>query len=171
MVTGFLAVKNAILRGLLHGLKRLHLGARLLGLLFDRLGVSEGTEQGERAGTVGRVVERLPLQQAEAKLRSGVDALLEERAAKRGVRAWLARALSNAALRQVEKVTLARFRTLDAAQGGVDLLVVRDELAATIDGALAQSVAAQLNKVNLLAAGLYVAFAVLLALGLPRLLH
>ncbi len=169
IVTGILAVKNAIMRGLLHGLKTLQLGTRVLTLLFNQLGVTENSKQGERAGAVGRTVERLPLRDAEAKLSGAVLSLLAERAGKTGVRAWMARKLIEAALTRIEAITLARFREQDSRTGGVDLLVVRDELAASIDGTLASGIAAQLNKLNILVAGLYVVFAVLIAIALPRL--
>lgn len=169
VVTGILAVKNAIMRGLLHGLQKLQLGSRVLTLLFNQLGVTERSTQGERAGAVGRTVERLPLREAEAKLSGAVNALLAERAAKTGVRAWLARKLVVAALTRIESITLARFRSDDAKSGGVDLLVVRDELADGIDGTLAKGLTGSLNKVNFLVAGLYVLFATLIAVFLPRL--
>jgi len=169
IVTGILAVKNAIMRGLLHGLKKLQLGNKVLMLVFNQLGVTEKSTQGERAGAVGRAVEKLPLRDAEAKLSGAVLSLLAERAGKTGVRAWLSRKLIEAALTRIETLTLARFREEDSRTGGVDLLVVRDELAASIDGTLAGMINAQLNKLNLLVAGLYVVFAVLIAIALPRL--
>ncbi|MBL8953451.1 MAG: hypothetical protein JNK82_21935 [Myxococcaceae bacterium] len=169
VVTGILAVKNAIMRGLLHGLQKLQLGTRVLKLVFNQLGVTEESTQGERAGSVGRVVEKLPLRDAEARLSGAVNGLLAERAAKTGLRAWLARKLVESALQRIERITLAKFRSEDAKTGGVDLLVVRDELAAGIDGTLASTISGQLNKVNILVAGLYVVFAVVIAAVLPRL--
>ena len=53
VVTGILAVKNAVMRGLLHGLKKLQLGTRVLTLLFNQIGVTERSTQGERAGRGG----------------------------------------------------------------------------------------------------------------------
>lgn len=170
IVTGILAVKNAIMRGLLHGLQKLQLGMRVLTLLFDQLGVTEKSEQGERGGAVGRTVERLPLREAEARLSGAVNGLLAERAAKTGVRAWLARKLVTAALGRIEKITLAQFRSEDAKAGGVDLLVVRDQLSAGIDQTLAKGITAQLNKLNFLAAVLYVVFAIAIAVLLPRII-
>lgn len=169
IVTGILAVKNAIMRGLLHGLKKLELGKRVLTLLFNQLGVTEKSTQGDRAGSVGRAVEKLPLRDAEAKLSGAVLSLLGERAGKTGLRAWLARKLIEATLKRIEAITLARFREEDSRTGGVDLLVVRDELASSIDGTLAGTLSAQLNKLNLLVAGLYVLFAIAIAALLPRL--
>lgn len=170
IATGVLAVKNAVLRGLLHGLQRLALGRRILEVLFNRLGITEGTTHGDRGGAALQVVERVPLRDAEDRLRSAVEGLLAERAAKSGVRAWLARQLIAAAVTRIERITLARFRADDAKEPGVDLLLVRDELSATIDAALANTVSSKLNALNLVAAGLYVALACVIALGLPRLL-
>ncbi|MEW6433975.1 MAG: hypothetical protein AB1730_20940 [Myxococcota bacterium] len=170
IVTGILAVKNAVMRGLLHGLQKLALGKRVLGVLFAKLGVTEDSTQGERAGAIGRTLERVPLRDAETKLRGAVNAVLSERAEKTGVRAWMARKLIAAAVTRIEAITLARFRTQDAKAGGVDLLVVRDELSTTIDETLASTIASKLNALNLAVAGLSVVLAVLIALGLPRLL-
>jgi hypothetical protein len=167
--TGVLAVKNAVMRGLLHGLEKLQLGNRVLKLLFNQLGVTENSTQGERAGAIGRTVERLPLREAEARLSGAVKGLLDARAGKTGLRAWMARKLMETTLTRIESITLARFRSEEAKAGGVDLLVVRDELAATIDVTLAKGISASLNKVNLLIAGLYVLFAVAIALVLPAL--
>lgn len=166
--TAILAVKNAIMRGLLHGLTKLSLGTRVLKLLFNQLGVTEESTQGARAGAIGRTIEKLPLREAEARLSGAVKSLLDERAGKTGVRAWMARKLIEGALTRIENITLARFRSEDAKAGGVDLLVVRDELAAGIDTTLAKGISASLNKVNLLIAGLYVVFAAVIAALLPR---
>ena len=169
--TGLLAVKNAIMRGLLHGLTKLSLGTRVLKLVFGQLGVTESSTQGERGGAVSQLVEKLPLREAEARLTGAVKSLLDARAGQTGVRAWLSRKLIVTALTRIEKITLARFRTEDAKTGGVDLLVVRDELAAGIDQTLARGIQAQLNKLNLLVAGLYVVFAVVIAMALPALVR
>lgn len=169
VVTGILAVKNAVMRGLLHGLQKLALGKRVLGVLFAKLGVTDDSTQGERAGALGRTVERVPLRDAEARLRGAVNAVLAERAEKTGVRAWLARKLIASAVTRIEAITLARFRSEDAQAGGVDLLVVRDELSTTIDQTLASTISSKLNVLNVAIAGLYVVLAALIAVGLPRL--
>jgi hypothetical protein len=170
VVTSVLAVKNAIGNGLLHGIEKLKLGQKVLNVVFAQVGVHDGSVQGERAGAVGRTVEKIPLREAETKLSGAVHGLLEARAGKTGVRAWLARKVMNTVLEKIESITLARFREVDAQESGVDLLKVRDELGAGIDGALGRGVKAQLNKLNLLIAGLYVLFAVAIAVLLPRLM-
>lgn len=168
MVTGILAVKNAILRGLLHGIGRLKLGAKVLRIVFDQLGVTDDSSQGERAGVIGRTVERIPLRVAEDRLRSAVHGLLQQRAAQTGLRAWFARNLMNATLERVEALTLSRFRADDAKLEGVDLRVVRDELGDGIDAAIGNQVVAHLNRLNLLIAGLYVILSGLVAYGVSR---
>ena len=170
IVTGILAVKNAVMRGLLHGLEKLALGKRVLGVLFGKLGVTDDSTQGERAGAIGRTVERVPLREAEDRLRGAVNSVLAERAGKTGFRAWIARKLIASAVTRIEAIPLARFRSDDAKAGGVDLLVVRDELSATIDQTLASTISSKLNLLNWAIAGLYVLLAVLIAFGLPRLL-
>jgi hypothetical protein len=164
--TGVLAVKNAVMRGLLHGLQKLALGRRVLGVLFAKLGVTEDGTQGERAGAIVRTIERIPLREAEVRLRGAVNAVLAERAEKTGMRAWLARKLIALAVTRIEAITLARFRSEDAKSGGVDLLIVRDELSKTIDQRLASTVASRLKRLNVGIAGLYLALAAAVALGL-----
>ncbi|MBK7859072.1 MAG: hypothetical protein IPJ65_10730 [Archangiaceae bacterium] len=168
VVTGILAVKNAVMRGLLHGLQKLQLGTRVLKLLFGQIGVTDESAHGERAGAIGRTVERVPLRDAEQRLNTAVSKLLEGRAAQTGMRAWVARKLLTGLLERIQKVTLARFRSEEAQAGGVDLLKVRNELSGVIDSTLASTIAGHLNKLNLLIAGLYVVFAVAIALLLPR---
>ncbi len=155
VLAGVLAAKNAVLRGAIAGLQRLGLGGRLVRAAFSRLGVADDTAHGERAGTLGRVAERVPLQAAEQRFTAAVAGLLAERAAKTGVRAWLARRLMATVLERVSRVTLARFRQDEAQHGGVDLTLVRDELGGSIDGLLAAQLAAQLNRLNLLAGAGY----------------
>ncbi len=169
-VTGMLAVKNAVMSGLVHGLRKLSLGRKVLTLLFNRLGVSDDSEQGERAGVAGRVVEKLPLREAEARLTSALDGLLAQRASKPGLRGWLFKKLLHAALTRVAKLTLARFRSGDAKESGVDLLLVRNELSQVVDVKLTHMVTSKLNLLNFAAAGLYVVFAVLIAVFLPQLI-
>jgi hypothetical protein len=147
ITTGVLAVKNAVLRGLLHALEKLKLGQRVLLMVFGQLGTA-----------------RVPRDEAEAKLNGAVNALLAERAAKTGVRAWLARKLMTAALERVQAITLARFRVADS--NGVDLGAVRDELAGAIDGLLARQLTAQLNRLNVAIAGLYLVLSAAIAVGL-----
>jgi hypothetical protein len=168
IITGMMAVKNAVMRGLLHGLKTLNLGTRLFTMLFDKLGVTEESKKGDRAGALGRAVERIPLQQAEERLSNAVLSVLAERAGKTGFRAWLAGKLISSAVERIQSITLARFRSENAKAGGVDLIVVRDELIVTIDKTLAGMISAQLNKLNFVFATLYVVFAVAIAVLLPR---
>lgn len=159
VVTAILAVKNAALRGLLHGIEKLNLGGKLFRVVFDQL---EDT-------AVDRAQQKLPLEQAEAKLRGAVDKVLGQRAQQKGVRGWLARKLLEAGISRVEAVTLARFRSDQQQHGGVDLQLVRDELGLAIDGLISRQVAAHLNRLNIVIAGLYVVFAVLAGLLVAQL--
>jgi len=169
IVTGVLAVKNAVLRALLTAVQQLALGGRVTRLLFERLGVGEASSHGERSGTLGRVVERLPLRDAEARLRGAVEGLLVERSEKTGLRAWLARRLLSAAVERVESLTLARLRSDDAAHGGVDLVLVRDELAGAIDGLLVGQLEGHALRLTGLIAGAYAVAAVLIGVGVSKL--
>jgi hypothetical protein len=157
-VTGVLAVKNGVLGGLLAAVEKVALGGRAVRLIFGQLGV------GDETGAVGALVERVPLGDAEARLKAVIERLLAERAAKSGLRAWLARATMAAIFLRVETFTLARFRADASAGGGVDLRLVRDQLGSSIDSLIAGEVRAQLRRLNVLVAGAYAAGAV--AVGL-----
>lgn len=166
IVTGMLAVKNAVGRGLLLGLEKLSLGRRVLTLLFNRIGVTDDSAHADRAGSAGRLAEKLPLREAEEKLTNAVNGMLAEGAEKGGVRGWMMTKLLNAILTRVQALTLARFRSDANSAGGIDLRVIRDELSGLIDAKLASTVASKLNLLNLVIAGVYV----LLSLGVAALL-
>lgn len=171
IVTGMLAVKNAIGRGLLLGLEKLSLGRRVLTMLFNRIGVTDESAHADRAGSAGRLAEKLPLREAEEKLTNAVNGMLAEGAGKGGIRGWLMTKLLNATLTRVQAVTLTRFRSDANAASGVDLRVIRDELAGVIDAKLSGTVASKLNMLNLVIAGVYVLFSVTIALLLPRIME
>jgi hypothetical protein len=99
------------------------LGASLIGALFDRLPVSEGAARG---------LERLPLAEAEARLS---EAVVEGTG---GAGGWVRGKVQAVLLRAVRRFTLARFREEGARHGGIDLAKVREELARTVDEAVAR---------------------------------
>lgn len=168
IVTGMLAVKNAVGRGLLLGLEKLSLGKRVLTLIFNRIGVTDDSAHADRAGTAGRLAETLPLREAEEKVTSAVNGILAEGAGKGGVRGWLMSKLLNSLLTRVQALTLARFRSDANAASGIDLRMVRDELSGLIDAKLASTVASKLNLLNLLIAGVYVVLSLGVAVLLPH---
>lgn len=149
-----LAVKRAVTGALAHALVKLGLGERAMRMIFERmLGVHAEMAHGERGHHVAQKAERLPLREAEQRLRGVVDSLVAERAAKQGVRAFFARKIRDSALRRVEQITLAEFRKEDASHGGVDLVKVREDLGARIDSLAGDAVGAAAKKVTLLAIG------------------
>ncbi len=157
-----LALKRTIATALTAGLERLGLGGRALRMIFDRLlAVREEDSMGERGAAGAKMLERVPLAEAEARLERAVENLLAERARQRGLRAWLARKLQAAALERVKSVTLARFRSADAEHGGVDLILVRDGLGDKVDAMLVDTMRAAATKVTALALSLVL----LLSLG------
>jgi hypothetical protein len=169
VVAGVLGVKNAIFAGLLAGVEKLALGRSVTWLVFRELGVRDGEGQTAGDGVMVRVAERVPLGEAEARLRRAVESVLGARAAKSGVRAWMARKLLAALLERVERLTLARFRTAEAAHGGVDLRLVRDELGAGIDGLVASGIGRQATVFTAFVAGGYALSALLIGYGVSAL--
>lgn len=136
--TGFaLGSKRAVVTATAHGLAKLRLGRSLVRLVFERmLGVTAGSEFGERGGKVARGLERLPLAKAEELLSGAVRDVTGDAA--QGGR--LRRKIQERLLEAVRKYTLARFREEGAKHGGVDLLKVKEDLEQTVDEALTQKV-------------------------------
>jgi hypothetical protein len=137
-VVGFVwAVKRGILMALIQGLKEYSLGKAVVRLLFHRfLGVSENDLSDERGGVIASTVERLPLAQAEKRLRQAVHDLLDSPETGSGLANRARRWLQTQLLRRVEAYTLARFRERGAAEGGVDLLLVQADLENHLDDLL-----------------------------------
>jgi hypothetical protein len=165
-----LAGKRAVMRALLQGVKKLGLGKRTLGLLFERLlGVAEGSAKGERGGAVARTVERLPLAEAETQLREVARGLVRADERTPGLRARLARALQARLLEKIEQATLAGFREENEKTGGVNLLKVRDELAGKVDGMLAERLEGAASRVTVIVVAASLLVSVGLALAVSRL--
>ncbi|WP_394830580.1 hypothetical protein LVJ94_29145 [Pendulispora rubella] len=139
-----LASKRAIAMALVEGLGRFRLAERLVRSVFAKLG----------DGQLARGLERLPLADAEHRLRSAVQAMLGQRAEKGG---FFATRIHDAALRQVERLTLAKFREANARTGGVDLALVRDELAQRGDELLRDAILDRATKLTYMVAAAYVA--------------
>jgi hypothetical protein len=156
-VTLLLAVKNAVLRGLLAGVEKTQLGAKAVGLVFGQLGVRD-----EATGAVAQLAQRVPLREAEAKLTGVVEGVLKARAEQRGLRAWVARGVLSAVVVRVQALTLARFRSEDLAHGGIDLLRVRDELVLAADALIVTQVNQQALRLTGLVAFGYLGSALLL---------
>ncbi|MFN7132575.1 MAG: hypothetical protein ACK4N5_10880, partial [Myxococcales bacterium] len=145
----FLAIKRAIGRALLHGLRQLRLGERTLEVVFSQLlGVEERLAMGARGGAIARTVENLPLAEAESRLKATLGALFEASAGKPGLRGRLLAAIQRSLLEKVEELTLARFREQHQREGGVDLVRVRDELSGRIDALVEDKVQGALNRVT-----------------------
>jgi hypothetical protein len=126
-------------RGLLHtltqGIRTFGLGKSLTRLLFDRLlAVPPERQDAGAGGRVARAVERLPLAQAEQRLRGAVSGLVKAEPTGGGVSGWFRRRLEGALLGWVEAFTLARFREPDGGPDGVDLVKARADLESRVDG-------------------------------------
>jgi len=146
------ASKRALLGAAVYGVRSLGLGSRLIDLVFGQLlRIDEFQAVGQRGVAVARTVERLPLAEAERRLRAAVESLIAARPEGKGVRAWFARKIQERLLRKIEELTLARFREQGAASGGVDLVLVRNELAPKIDTLLTQPLEAAMLKITVLA--------------------
>ena len=79
-----------------------------------------------------------------------------------GVGGWLLRKLQGRLVRVVQSLSIARFRQAGAA-GTIDLVRLRDDLAANIDNAVARKLAARLVFATRLAIFLMIALSLLSA--------
>jgi len=139
VIGGILSVKRAVLGALGSGLQRQHLGQRAALMVFSP------------DGPLGKVAERVPLAEAERRVRSAVEGILGQRAQQTGIRAWFARAIQTRLVLGIEQVTLARFRD-DATEhgGGVDLAKIGAELGDRADQLLFSKVRGAANQLTAL---------------------
>lgn len=147
-----LAVKRAVGDALLFGLQKLRLGDRTSAMLFDRMGIHAVDRAGERGGELVQKVERIPLATAEKYLRDAVDFVVRQKESGGG--GFFQRRIRQTLVYQVQRLTLARFRSHDKELPGVDLRRVRVEVAERADTALADVVGGALLKTTLLVLGL-----------------
>lgn len=167
VVWWIVASKRAVVAALGAGVQQSELGRHSMELIFDRLlQVDAAEEVGERGRRPAEVAERLPLRQAEERLTAVVDRVLAEPSAQTGLRAWLARKIRVASLRQVQRVTLEELRDEDTRHGGVDLVQVRDKLAGKIDKKLLKILRKAAQKVTILALAVLIVVTLGGALGL-----
>ncbi len=166
-----LAMKSALFQAALHGLGQAQLGQKLFDRLFSSLlKIDEAQLHGERGGSLAQTGERMPLAQAETALKAAVARVLENEQAKtHGVRAWLKRKLSQLLMQKIELLTLSRFRLESAQHGGVDLLLVRNELALQVDRLLAAKIRSALFAFRVIALGLFACISLGGALGIAAL--
>lgn len=153
-----LSWKRALGAGVLQIVRGHRLGGRLVTAVFNRvLGVSEEGQAGARGGAIAQYVERVPLNEAAKRLRFAVIHQIQAAPQGGGVRGFLRRKIEALLLRTIERLTLARFRDEANANGGIDLVKVRDELATSADDLIVDQIKGALLKVTLLlslAAGL-----------------
>lgn len=161
-----LSMKRAVGTSLAAAFAKLQLGSTIARVVFARvLDVEEVDPHGDRGVVVARQAERVPLAAAEQRLRAAIDSVLRVREGSQ--LGFFRRTLQKAAVDKVEQYTLAQFREAQATAGGVDLIKVRDEVAARIDGAVSDALEGALQKTTLL----FVVGACLLALGGAQGIH
>lgn len=140
-LAGFgLAGQRAVASALLEGVRRAQLGTRTVRAIFDALAETRGAQ----------ALERLPLAQAEEKLRAVVHQIVTSPTSGGGLRAKLGRRIRDGLVQKVEALTVRRFRAEGAGAGGIDVQKIGDELAARADEALADQVRGMMKRVTLL---------------------
>lgn len=134
-----LAGQRAVGTALLEGLRRAQLGTRTVRALFEALAATRGAQ----------ALERLPLAQAEEKLRAVAHQIITSPMEGGGLRASLGRKIRNALVEKVETLTVKRFRAEGADAGGIDVQKIGDELAAKADETLADQVRGLMTRATL----------------------
>lgn len=134
-----LAMKRAIGALLVAAVETARIGERSLNSTWCfMLEVQEAELHGERGNQLAQRIETLPLAEAEAILKRAVQAFLKVSESGGGLRGRLKRGLAETLFGHIESLTLAELRQESAASGGVDLLVVRDRMAAYIDARIVE---------------------------------
>jgi hypothetical protein len=131
-------------------------------LLFDcALAISEHETQGERGIVVAERAERMPLAAAQDLLQRACARLVGTDGG-----GYFGRALRRRLLSLVETFTLAKFRDEDSTYGGVNLVLVRDELTVTIDELLRRQLEDLLSRVTIWLVLATVGASAIVAMGL-----
>lgn len=146
-----LASKRAALRGVRELVTSHRAGGRVVEAIFDRLAALPGVS----------VVGRIPLAEAERRLRSVVDVIDGD--------GFLRRRIAARLVELVRSVTLARFRHAEAHEGGVDLALVRADLAGRADDLVADHVSALERRLTFVIVAVAVILCCAAALAIGRL--
>jgi len=157
--TLLLSSKHAVVVVAAQALERLALGNALFQVVFRYLlNVTDEQASGQRLGAVGNALEtRIPLAQAEARLRAAIAKVSLERSELEGMRGWLLAKVRGRILRTIERLTLTRFRRDNQQRGAIDLLQVRDELGQGLDDVLVAQILALSTRTTLLFSGIAIA--------------
>ncbi len=151
VVAGFvLSAKRAVTGALCTAVDELDLGPKSIELVFTHmLDVEDTDAHGDRGVAAARMLENLPLQQAEARLDDTIRAMLTAPAEGGGLGGWLRRKLLASLLEKIRTLTLAELRGAAQNAGGIDLIRVRDSLGTEIDARLSDLTSSALQKITL----------------------
>ena len=135
VIGGFmLAVKRALSSAVIEGLSKFDLGPKLLTALFTKmLQVEDDQVHGDRGIAAARTTEKLPLRQAEERLRAATQSFLNAPAEGGGLGGKLRRKMLASLIEKIEAVTLEEFRQEDQESDGVNLTLVKDKLGQEIN--------------------------------------
>ncbi len=150
-----LAVKTAIVSAVSAGIERLALGRRLSELVFSRL---KGT-------AVAGHAERVPLAQAEQKLRAAIGGVRREDLAGKS---WAVRKVGEKVLGAIETLTLARFREEGKTSGGIDMSRTGTVVGEMIDGFVLDTITKKITALTAIVAGLTLAVCLAAAFGIRQ---
>ena len=170
-VAGFLvAGQRATAVALMCGLRNMHLGQTVVKPLFARLlGITDEGVLGQRGNLAAQAVERVPLAQAETRLRQVIDDYVRPSPDAGGLTGWFRRRLQARLLRGVEQCTLAQLRQHGTAEGGIDLVKARADLENRIDRLLLARVRSTAVRLTALTVAVTILVVVTLALAIQRL--
>ena len=145
VIGAILVAKRSVMSALIVGVGKLGLGNKAMGLLFDNvLAISEHEPQGERGIAAAESAERMPLAAAEDLLQRACARLVGTDGG-----GYFSRALRARLITLVKTVTLAKFRDDASTYGGVNLVLLRDELTVSIDELLSRQLEELLSRVTI----------------------
>jgi hypothetical protein len=141
-VTGCLGVlmsqKRAIASGLTVAVEKYQAGSQTVQLIFSQIPQMENVQG---------ITSLLPLSQAESIFMKAISDTFGATAQGGGIQGFIKRKIQENLLEKVKSITMPQFR---AAEGGVDLLKIRDVVAVKADAAVIEKLTGMKSSANLL---------------------
>jgi hypothetical protein len=165
----FASVKITAFYALSRTIEQAAVGGRVFDALAEHwLGVSDENPRGDT--TITQTLHGLTVEEAESKLNEAVESLLGHEAIERSVPRlvrWIADKIQRVLIGTVVRIVRRQLQ-LDA-EGTVDLVAVRSQLADRIDEMIADQLRQELNRFLLMAAAVVVILSCLIAWGIRQL--
>lgn len=167
----FVAVRLGVFFTISRAIRKAAIGRLVFDALFDNLlGVTPDNPQGDTKLT--KALHGLPVKEVEARLNHAAAALLETEVVEAtipGLALWLAAKVQRVFVWATIRVIVSQCTVGGTRDASVDLLELRNRLAGRIDNLIADWLKRRVTRFTLWLAGLTVALAVLVAIGIRQL--